>query len=85
MTEDVPPYGGTTTGTEQRAAELRALAVLLGWSQRETARQLGWPERDVRYWMSGRMAAPPMVLYAMRYLEQHREVAARVADGGRQS
>lgn len=81
MSEDVTPYGGQKEPDNQaRVDEARALAEMLGWSQREVARRLECDDRDVREWFSGKVPMPAGVLYALRYCEQYRGETARVAD-----
>jgi len=88
MSEDITLYGGHPPDAA-RVNELRAHAAALGWSQRETARRLGFDDRETRYWFTGKKPVPIGVLFAFRYLntaEGRGEIAVlRVADQAAES
>lgn len=76
MSEDVPPYGSSPPDNAHRVRELRDLAMLLPWSQRELARRLEVDERELRHWFTGRQRAPVAIVFALRYLTSPEGLAA---------
>ena len=68
-------HAGGASGAPSSADFIRQKLELLGFSQREAARQLGIDERTVRYYCAGKIPVPPAVLLALDDLQKSPQYA----------
>jgi len=72
MSDHLLTYGKDSVRWEQDARTLRDLIEEAGMTQMAAAAALDLPERAMRGCVSGREPVPRAVLYAMRWVVQHR-------------
>jgi hypothetical protein len=71
MSEDRMAYGNEVQVWEKDSQELRDLIEKAGMNQVSAAAALGFTDRAMRGYVSGRQEVPCVVLYAMRYVAEH--------------
>jgi hypothetical protein len=72
MSEDKVPYGDEAEKWEKDAQELRALMDSAGLTQIAAGKELDVAERTMRGYCSGREPVPRAILFAMRWLVEHK-------------
>lgn len=71
MSEDRTPYGDESQKWEQDAREMRDLIEKAGLNQVSAAAVLGFTDRAMRGYVSGREPVPRTVLLSMRWIAEH--------------
>jgi hypothetical protein len=77
MSENHETNGEGESPWERDAQELRALLETGGYTQAAAAAELECPERSMRGFCSGREQVPRSVLYAVRWLVEHKPIQER--------